>query len=223
MAVEANAAGQVVACPHCQQTLQIPGTVAPTPSLPALPTTPPASAGDPTPFRINKQGRNRQRSASGRTSAAVFRVQGTHAVLEVYENKVTIKPKGFDGFIIHGLKGTKEIMFSSIAAIQHKELGTFTSGYLQFTIPGGNENVGGLFDAVKDENTFMFSGKRNNAQVIKIKNYIEAAIMKLRSPQAPAPAPTNSLSDELQKLAELRQQGLLSEAEFQAAKQKLIG
>jgi len=134
-----------------------------------------------------------------------------------------MKPKGLGGLLIHGLKGTKEIFFSSISAIQFKELGTFTAGYIQFTISGGDENVGGLFGAVEDENSFMFKGKQNITKVIKAKNYIESVIQKSRSPQAPAPVPTNSLSDELQKLAELRQQGLLSEAEFQAAKQKLIG
>ena len=50
---------------------------------------------------------------------------------------------------------------------------------------------------------------------------VAAAIRKSKMPQAPAP--TASLSDELHKLGELRQQGVLSEAEFQAAKQKLIG
>ena len=46
-------------------------------------------------------------------------------------------------------------------------------------------------------------------------------------PPAPAPAPSaadsSSLVDELQKLASLKEQGILSEDEFTAAKNKLLG
>ena len=44
-------------------------------------------------------------------------------------------------------------------------------------------------------------------------------------PPAPAPAPADSsnLVDELQKLASLKEQGILSEDEFSAAKNKLLG
>jgi biotin carboxyl carrier protein len=48
-----------------------------------------------------------------------------------------------------------------------------------------------------------------------------------QAPPAPAPAPaaadSSSLVDELQKLASLKEQGILSEDEFTAAKSKLIG
>jgi hypothetical protein len=40
---------------------------------------------------------------------------------------------------------------------------------------------------------------------------------------APATVPAASLGDELRKLAELKASGALTEAEFQAGKQKLIG
>ena len=41
--------------------------------------------------------------------------------------------------------------------------------------------------------------------------------------QAPAPASAPDLTTELQRLADLKAQGLLSDAEFAAAKQKLLG
>ena len=48
-----------------------------------------------------------------------------------------------------------------------------------------------------------------------------------QAPPAPAPAPaaadSSSLVDELQKLASLKEQGILSEDEFTAAKSKLLG
>jgi membrane protease subunit (stomatin/prohibitin family) len=42
-------------------------------------------------------------------------------------------------------------------------------------------------------------------------------------PAAPAPAPSTDVTAELQKLAQMHQSGLLSDAEFAAAKQKLLG
>ncbi|NLH48649.1 MAG: hypothetical protein GX444_08595 [Myxococcales bacterium] len=151
----------------------------------------------------------------------VYTMKGVGDLLEIFEDRVTITPKGVLGFLNKGLKGTKEIPFSSIVAIQFKEAGAVFSGYLQFTIPGGNESKGGLLAATKDENTFMFAQTKNNAIAREIKNYIDEAIRKSRAPQVTTPA--TNLSDELQKLATLKEQGILSDEEFQVAKKKLLG
>jgi hypothetical protein len=151
----------------------------------------------------------------------VYEMKGVAEILVVYEDKVTITPKGVLGFMTKGLKGTKTIPFGSITGIQFKEAGAVFSGYIQFTIPGGNESKGGVFSAASDENTFMFAEKKNNELAIKIKEYIESAVLKLRAPQHQTSA--SNLSDEIQKLARLKEQGILSDEEFQSAKKKLIG
>lgn len=140
--------------------------------------------------------------------------------LHVYDDRVSITPKGIIGFLSKGLKGTKTIPFYSITAIQFKQAGLM-KGYLQFTIPGGNESHGGAFAAVSDENTFVFDEANNNKAVV-IKNFIEARIKEIRTSQSVKPAAV-SLGDELTKLAALKTQGLLSDEEFQAAKKRLIG
>jgi hypothetical protein len=43
------------------------------------------------------------------------------------------------------------------------------------------------------------------------------------APPPPAPAPDDSLAAELERLATLRDRGLLSDAEFAAAKSRLLG
>lgn len=154
--------------------------------------------------------------------SSIHTMKGVQDLLEVFEDKITITPKGILAFINKGLKGTKTIPFSSISAIQFKEAGAIFSGYLQFTIPGGNESKGGLFSAANDENSFMFAEKKNNALATQIKEYIEAKVHELRAPQAAQLKPANSLSDELQKLASLRDSGVLSDQEFQSAKSRLI-
>lgn len=152
---------------------------------------------------------------------AIYTMKGVSELLEVFENKLTITPKGVLGLMSKGLKGTKTIPFASISGIQFKEAGSVFSGYIQFTIPGGNESGGGVFAAAIDENTFMFAEKKNNQLATQIKEYIESAVLNLRTPHASAS--TTNISDELQKLAKLRDQGILTEEEFQAAKKRLIG
>jgi hypothetical protein len=155
------------------------------------------------------------------TSTPVHSMKGVQDLIEVFYDKVTITPKGILGFMNKGLKGTKTIPFSSIQAIQFREAGAFISGYLQFTIPGGNESKGGVFSATADENTFMFAQTKNNAAAKLIKDFIEASAAKLRAPSPAVEA--RSMSDELKKLAALRADGILTDEEFQTAKKKLIG
>lgn len=141
--------------------------------------------------------------------------------LEVFEDKLTITVKGVLGFLNKGLKGTKTIPFASIAAIQHKKAG-FTSGYLQFTLPGGNESTRGLFAATKDENTFMYANLSDNKLIEEIKAYIERRTQEPKTPVSTARL-TESTADELLKLTKLREQGILSEEEFVQAKRRLLG
>ncbi len=56
--------------------------------------------------------------------SAIHTMRGVQDLLEVFEDKVTITPKGVLGFLNKGLKGTKEIPFHSIVAIQIKEAST---------------------------------------------------------------------------------------------------
>lgn len=145
---------------------------------------------------------------------------GIQDLLELYEDKVTITPQGILGFLNKGIKGTKTIPFTSITAIQFKEAGAL-SGFLRFSILGGDENHRGTLDAPRDENCFMFPrGEGKNKLAGEIKTYIEERIQELKvSPQQNSA----SLADEILKLATLRDKGILSEEEFLAAKGKLLG
>src|SRR3954452_16156910 len=51
----------------------------------------------------------------------------------------------------------------------------------------------------------------------------EGFAMTVPPPSAPAPAPAPNVLDELDRLGRLRERGVLSDAEFAAAKQKLLG
>ena len=155
-----------------------------------------------------------------KVGAPVFSAQCVQDVLEVYEDKVEITPTGLLALINKGMKGTKTIPFSSINAIQYKSPGTFTNGYIQFTLSGGMESRGGILDATKDENTVMFAAK-DTVVMGNIKDYVESQMQKLRKPTI-SNQPLVSLSSELEKLGELKNKGILTDDEFQAAKKRLL-
>lgn len=147
-----------------------------------------------------------------------IKIEGVSETLEVFEDKVTITPRGVMGFLTKGMKGTKEIPFRSINAMQFKKAGAVFSGYLQFTIAGGNESRSGLLAATQDENTFMFVQKEN-AAVENVKIFIEE-----KQKQTTEIKVTTSVSkaDELIKLSELLKTGAISSEEFAVMKKEII-
>jgi hypothetical protein len=149
----------------------------------------------------------------------VFAMKGLQDELLIFEDKLTITPKGVLGFLNKGLQGTKSIPFSSITAVQYKKAGDIVSGYLQFSIFGGRESTGGIFAAATDENSFVFSGASSNEFAEKIKDYIEDKIKAGKS----SSAPSVSSADELAKHFGLKEKGIISEEEFNKAKNKLLG
>lgn len=151
--------------------------------------------------------------------APVFRITGVQDELMVFENKLSITPKGALGFLNKGMQGTKTIQFTSITAIQFKMASAYVSGYLQFSILGGRENTMGILGAATDENTFMFSGKETNKLAEEIKNYIEDRMHTSMS----VPASGVSQADEVAKLFEMKKKGVISEEDFVKAKKRLLG
>jgi hypothetical protein len=125
-------------------------------------------------------------------------------------------------------KGQKAIPVHSISAVQLKPPGlTGLGGSIEFTIPGGVERGsrrGRDKGAKHDENTVTFYRQHANA-FEQLRDAVQAAIAGLHAPSASPspPAPAGSVADELTKLVGLRDAGVLSDAEFDAQKAKLLG
>jgi hypothetical protein len=62
-----------------------------------------------------------------------------------------------------------------------------------------------------------------DAQIQQTQAQQQTAAQPTYAAPAPAAAPGTDVTSELQKLAQLHQSGVLSDAEFAAAKQKLLG
>lgn len=143
-------------------------------------------------------------------------VKGIAGEIELLRDRIRIKRKGVMSLVLQGLKGDKEISISQISAIQLKKVG-FTNGYIQFSFIGGQENKSGIFSATQDENTVMFNAKQQNDFLI-LKERIDQIVASSRTGTK---APSNL--DELEKLAGLKEKGIITEEEFNQKKKQLLG
>lgn len=143
--------------------------------------------------------------------------------LFLHQDFLIIKPKGIGGFLTRGLQGEKRIPLRAINAVQLKEAG-MTTGYLQFTITGGNESRAGAIDAVYDENSFVFGGfmdgknDEKNKKAKEIRDYIE----NFNRSDSPTNKEQPSMAAQIKELKDLHEAGVLTAEEFAAAKAKLL-
>ena len=132
---------------------------------------------------------------------------------------VVIK-RGAKGFILGGgmLRGDKSIPYSSIVAVQLKKAG-LVAGYIQLTLTGGSDAKGGLWQSATDENTINFHAYgKNNELFAEAKKLIEQKMQEVRGGNQ-----HKSVVDDLEKYAQLRDRGVLTEEEFQKKKKQLLG
>lgn len=135
---------------------------------------------------------------------------------------VTITRNGFLARASHG-RGDKRIPIASISAVQWKPAGPMVNGFIQLSLGGADRQAAKgsrTMNAAKDENSVVFTRKQQ-PDFEQLRAALEQAIAAQHAPQAASAAPA-SLADELAKLAGLRDQGILSDSEFEAQKARLL-
>ncbi|MER6350667.1 DUF4429 domain-containing protein [Streptomyces sp. NPDC001634] len=121
-------------------------------------------------------------------------------------------------------KGETRLHISQISAVRWKPAGMF-GGFIQFSVPGaitaksgsGSQNS----DARRDPHAVTFN-KKQQPPFEELRTAVEAAIAA-RHTAPEAPQAESSIADELAKLNDLHQQGVLSVEEFASAKARLLG
>lgn len=122
-------------------------------------------------------------------------------------------------------KSLKTYMIKSITSIQTKKPSMLTAGHFQIIASGSGDDTkrfGSAFDYAKDENTVMIRGNFDDFK------RIEQLIYKLQSDPSPAvpvaqAAPTSEDAfTKLEKLAKLKEQGIISEEEFELKKKDIL-
>jgi Domain of unknown function (DUF4429)/Short C-terminal domain len=145
--------------------------------------------------------------------------KGVNGQITVEGDWLTIERKGL-GRIGHS-KGDRRIPLASITAVQMRPGGAIANGFIKFTIPGSPESRGGLSDASKDENAVIFKRKQQ-AEFDAVREHVENYITARHTTPAQAPAQPD-IADQIRKLAELRDAGILTSEEFEAKKAELLG
>ncbi len=147
-------------------------------------------------------------------------LQGSDGTVSLYAHKIVIKQKGLLSKMNKGLVGEKDIYLTSISGVQVKKPTMMTKGYIQFLYVGSQDTKGGIFGAVKDENTVLFTGGEYK-KAVEIKEHIERLMHQPKAPTIIEHAPV-STADEIAKLANLRDQGIITKDEFEGEKKRLL-
>ena len=154
--------------------------------------------------------------------------KGYNGTMVLTDAFVIIKREGVKLSRTAGFKrGDKTIPYASIIAVQYMKAGR-GGGYIQLTLRGGTEGDGGMLKSIGDENSIHFNRKAND-KFLEAKLFIEQRISQSSIPQTtpnptpPPPPAQDNYFEELEKLAALRDKGIITEDDFNAKKSKLLG
>lgn len=157
----------------------------------------------------------------------VTRCKGVNGTLIFDGTWVTIDlGKGFLARSTVG-KGEKKIALTQITSVRWKQPSAMVRGYISFTLPGGVETRSRFGkqtkDAAQDENAVIVAHSQAE-EFLALKAKIEDALAQHHSPsgaQTPA-APAADPAEQLKKLADLHQSGLLTDEEFATKRAAIV-
>ncbi|MGZ9711493.1 SHOCT domain-containing protein [Glaciimonas sp. GNP009] len=138
--------------------------------------------------------------------------------LELAGENIIIRKRGAANAMASGINGDRTISIAAITAIQMKLGGFWTPGFIQFSYAGSKPFNGGIIAATQDPDAFIFK-ETLNGEIEAFKAKVEQI---MRDSKQASKSVSGTLADELRKLGELRAEGVLSDQEFAAAKNRLI-
>lgn len=160
----------------------------------------------------------------------LMRLKATNGTIVAYEDKVVIARKGFGAFAMQGgFQGDRTIYYKDLSSIEYKKPG-LVNGYIQFLFPGSLNSsakvgfMGTSRQSAKDPNTVILRAFNKNTPRESEKLY-KLLLSKIEEYKSPAVVTTSSVSgaEELEKLALLKEKGVITKEEFEKAKAKIIG
>jgi hypothetical protein len=144
----------------------------------------------------------------------------------VTERRCIIMKTGLSSGAMWRGRKVKSFFFDQITSIEVSR--GWPAGRLQISTPGTIEHgQTTLMDAIRAENMITFAATSKHEDTPAYPEFVRAAALvrqKVRETKEPkAVVSSGSLATELTKLAELHKLGVLTDAEFTAAKAKLLG
>ena len=150
--------------------------------------------------------------------------KGSNGQIELYEDKVIIKRKGFGSFMSNLgsniSKGDKSIFLDQIRAIEITK--GFVSGNIFFNI-GDSGALGSHKDSSSRAETTVEYSSGNHKKAIEFKEQVESFMRQFKKGGSIQTPQAVSQADELKKFKELLDQGVITEEEFNKKKKELLG
>jgi hypothetical protein len=153
-----------------------------------------------------------------------YRAEGTTGIVTANEIEVSIKFKGV-GRLING--GDESYPMEKIKAVGFKAPTLLVGGHIQF----GVLDAHGRAEANSTNSGFIFGSMEHMVQFDKkslkdftaLKEFVEQQIEKHKSGNSSKQPSQLNVADELEKLARLKESGVLTDDEFQMQKKRLLG
>lgn len=153
-----------------------------------------------------------------------FEIPCVNKILTVYDDCVSIKPKGLLGFMTKGIAGERKIYYKDLTSVTFQKSSKLLSGFMEFYFAGHNaiKQGGGLFAGTNNENRITFYNKYLN-EMIKVNSLIQNKIAN-KYKQRSNIKENNDLDaiSEIKKYKELLDDGIINQAEFDAKKKQLL-
>jgi len=130
---------------------------------------------------------------------------------------VTLRRKGWSRGVSG--KGERKVHVSQISAVEWKPAGVVMDGFIRFVVPGTvarRSSFGRQSDDARFDEWAVPFWRKSQPQFEELRRAVEGAVAQLRGAVQPDPL------DQLRKLGELRDAGILTSAEFEAKKRKLL-
>jgi len=163
----------------------------------------------------------------------IMELKATNGIIIVYDDRVVFSRKTFAGFMTQGgASGDRTYFYNDLAFAEYKKPNMMLNGYLKMVLKGTNDikSTVGIAKTstatLEDPNTITLRAFNKNIPIEseKIFNYIQSKIEETKkiNTKATQTFANYSKADELKKLAELRNSGILTEEEFLNEKSKIL-
>jgi hypothetical protein len=153
---------------------------------------------------------------------AVLEAKGHNGQVIFDGTTITITRKGALGRLGAG-KGSIALPVGQVTSVRFKDAGPVMNGYIQFSVAGRTErrsNFGSQTnDAAHDPNSVIFTRKQRE-QFAGLRDAVQAAIAGGANGRQDAPS---DAIDQIRRLGELRDSGIISDSEFETKKATLLG
>jgi hypothetical protein len=141
----------------------------------------PDSASDTTTGLVDQSGDGTDSETAGaQHEPGTLLAKGYNGQVTVAGDWMTIGRKGL-GRVGHSV-GERRIAVSTIKAVQFHAAGALTNGFLRVAVPGSPRQIAGLRDALKDDNSVVFT-KRHADEFTAVQAYLETYIAEHEVPE----------------------------------------